>query len=111
MVKTTSEIYNSLMENAGSTGYLGNRITETTLNPVIVNGEYRAVVFVKADDKCFIVIGKTTAYDKSYKTGLAMTHNNEWYEVSKDEGNEIYKRIRATKKISKKGNEFYKFDF
>lgn len=109
MKRTTSEFYNNFVEN--TKGYIGNRITETTFDTVIVNGEYRAVIFVKVDDNCFIVIGKTSAHDKSYKTGLAMTHNNEWYEVNKSEGNEIYKKIKATQKTSKKGNVFYKFDF
>ena len=110
MTKTTSEFYNNFTENARGS-YIGNRITETTFDTVIVNGEYRAVVFVKIDDNCFIVIGKTSAYDKSYKTGLAMTHANEWYEVTKNEGNEIYKKIKATQRTSKKGNVFYRFDF
>ena len=109
MKRTTSEFYNNFVENGA--GYIGNRITETTFDTVIVNGEYRAIIFVKIDDNCFIVIGKTSAYDKSYKTGLSMTYDNEWYEVTKNEGNEIYKKIKSTQRTSKKGNIFYKFDF
>ena len=92
---------------------------ETELLSVIINGIFKTVVFVKIEDKCYIAIGETSAYDaacywkSALRTGLLLinTKTADWYEVTKDEGNAIYAKIRNTAKIAKNGHPYYKWVF
>ena len=89
---------------------------ETEILSVLINGEFKTVVFVKMAGRCFIVIGDTDAYTaamywNSYSVnGLTLIRSNEeWYETTKEEGNAIYAKIMATQKTSKNGRPYYRY--
>ena len=77
---------------------------------VLINKEFKNVIFLKLDGKCYILIGKNDRYSEACgMNGLASTIHCEWYETTKEEGNRIYKEIKNTKKISKLGTPYYRF--
>lgn len=97
---------------------IGHGVSEMEIVSVLINGEFKTVVFRKQDGKCYIIIGNSSAYD------IACYYNNysrrgyqlisgagEWYEVEKTEGNMIYKSILSSQKISKKGRPYYRWNF
>ena len=92
-------------------------IKEKEILSVIIDSQFKTIVFVKDEDRCYIAIGDTTPYEaKCYWNnasitglGLINTSTAAWYEVSKDEGNAIYAEILATKKTGKNGKPFYRW--
>lgn len=108
MIKTNPVSIESVMEHD---------IEEEALLSVIINGEFKTVVFYKLDGKYYIIIGNTSAYraacywNSASISGYALIEGTgEWYATSESENAAIYNEIISTKKISKKGKPYYKFD-
>lgn len=77
---------------------------------VLINKEFKNVIFLKLDGKYYILIGDNDRYSEVCgMSGLGSTVNTEWYETTKEEGNRIYKEIKSTQKTSKRGNLYYRF--
>ena len=89
---------------------LDHEISEMTIWSVIINGEFKNVVFLKLDGNCYILIGDNDRYSEVCgMSGLASTIHCKWYETTKEEGNTIYKKIIATKRTSKRGTPYYRW--
>lgn len=88
-------------------------VKQTTLSSVIdINGKFKTIVFIKTNDDNYVIVGETSAYRRACfgdDDGLALLNGHgEWYNVTKEEGNNIYKSIIVSKKVSAKGNVYYK---
>ena len=107
MTATTNERY----LNAVNFPYT-HKFSNTWIEDVLVNGEWKMVGFQKVDDMCFILIG--TRNWATRWTAMSLSEaicNEEWYEVTKDEGNTIYKNILGSEKVSRKGKTYYTWNF
>lgn len=77
-----------------------------TFEGVFTKNGLRDVVFVKVEDKNYIYFAT-----RSYVYGCVdHLYIEEAFEVTKEEGNEIYKEIKNSKFVSKKGKTFYKYN-
>ncbi len=95
---------------------IGHKIEEDELLSVIINGEFKTVVFCRIDEDYYMVIGNTSAYkaacywNSTSVTGLTLIEGaGEWYTTSKEENEMLYKKILATKRKNKKGRPYYRF--
>lgn len=107
MKKSSQVHYSMVMHTIIANGNGHDRIKTHEIIPVIMNGTMKAIVFVKVDDKCYIVIGDTSPYkvncyrNNKELSGLALIDGcGIWHEVEKDEGNAIYKKIIGTKTLT-----------
>ena len=96
---------------------VGHTIEESELLSVIINGEFKTIVFYKLDGKNYIIIGNTSAYNaacywnSASVTGISLIEGTgEWYETTEEESNAIYEKVAATQKTNKKGRPYYKFN-
>lgn len=112
MTPTTNERYLQAL-NEDMQNYTHKHVfSDTWLEDVLVNGEWKMVGFQKVDHLCFVLIGTRNWATRYTATSLSEAIRSEqWYEVTQLEGNEIYKKILQSKKKSKKGKIFYKWDF
>lgn len=84
------------------------------LMSVIVDGVFKTIVFQKVDDRCYIVVGETGPYRATlYRNGAvdgvtAIDAEDGWFEVTREVGNTIYKKIKATKRMTKNGRPYYR---
>lgn len=89
-----------------------------TFQNVIIHDNFHTIIFTKGiqefNNKYFIrIVGYSNEKQTSLKTGISYTSRNNWqwvYEVSKEEGNNIYKTIKNSEKTSKNNNLFYKWN-
>lgn len=95
---------------------VGHDIEEKELLSVLVNGEFKTVVFCKLDGKHYIIIGNTSAYkaicywNNASVTGYSLIEGTgDWYETTEEESEAVYQKIVATEKLNKKGRPYYKF--
>lgn len=90
-----------------------HQISETTLVDVLMDGQFKVVVFYSLDGEYYIAIGDTTPYHrKMFLNGgidglVAIRTNEKWFSVTKNEGNNLYKKLKASEQTSKKGNIYY----
>ena len=111
MKLTNNEMYIKAMDDLIST-YAKHNLDSNWIEDVLVNGEWKVVGFQKVDDNCFLLIG-TRNWATRYTAASAieaMAAGVTWYEVTKDEGNEIFKSILKSKRTSKKGKVYYTFN-
>lgn len=110
MKLTTSKYYDDAIQDDLYTR--SHDISDTWIENVIVNKEWHMVGFQKVDDKCFVLIGNRNSSTRYTAMNLHEAIINEtWYEVTKTEGNSIYKSIINSKRISKAGKEYYIYNF
>ena len=112
MKLTNNEMYTKALEE-NIRIYAKHNLDSNWIEDVLVNGEWKAVGFQKVDDNCFLLIGTRNWATKYTATNAveAMAAGETWYEVTKEEGNKIYKEILKSKKVSKKGKTYYTFNF
>ena len=88
------------------------------LNPVLIDKKFYSIQFSKGygmfDNKYFIeIICCEFSGVTSLKTGINHTNafevSRDIYELSKEDGNNIYKKIKNTETISKKSKKYYKW--
>lgn len=110
MTKTAPVHIESILEH--------NLEQEDVLLSVIINGEFKTMVFYKIDGENYIIIGDTSAYkaacywNSASVTGYSLIEGiGEWYETTEEESAAIYKKVAATQKINKKGRPYYRFSF
>ena len=92
--------------------YAKHNLDSNWIEDVLVNGEWKVIGFQKIDDNCFILVGTRNWATKYTATNAveAMAAGETWYEVTKEEGNEIFKSILKSKRTSKKGKVYYTFN-
>lgn len=111
MKQTTSEYYCKAIDDI-RTLTRTHTFSDTWIENVLVNKAWKMVGFQTIDDLCFILIGDRNWATRYTASSLTEAIRNEtWYEVTKEEGNEIYKKILKSKKINKKGKEYYIWNF
>ncbi|MCQ2543434.1 MAG: hypothetical protein MJ126_04660 [Lachnospiraceae bacterium] len=110
MKLTNSKVYDDAI-NDNLYGRIHD-ISDTWIENVLVNDEWKMVGFQKVDARCFILIGTRNWATKYTAMNLHEAICSEtWYEVDKAEGNSIYNKILKSKRTSKKGKEYYIFKF
>lgn len=112
-----SNYYTNIRNQYNGLGLKLSPIRETSISPVLVNGEFMTIAFITIktnDEKFFINIGKANAYANAVYGSDAgtviITGNGEWYETTKEEMNQLYTEIKNSRKISKKGRIYYTMD-
>lgn len=89
---------------------------------VLVNGNFKTVVFHKDLTNNYNLIAVANTYNSYYKEGISESKkdtvmklkylvNPTIYKVSKEEGNDIYRAIKCSKRVSKVGKEYYIWNF
>ena len=112
MIATTREKYENAISDIYHCTGIKHEFNDTFIEDVLVNGEWKMVGFQKVDDSCFILIGiRNWATRWTARSLNEAIRNEKWYEVTKEEGNAIFKAILKSKKRSKKGKIYYKWDF
>ena len=73
---------------------------------------FYCVGFQKVDDQCFIIIGRRNAMTRYTATSAtdAIEGLGDWYAVTREEGNRIYKYILSNKQIGKNGKEYFRWE-
>lgn len=113
MTPTTNERYWEAIEDYRNSYFTHKHdLSDNWIENVLVNGEWKMVGFQKVDEMCFILIGERNWATRYTATSLSEAIRREdWYEVTKEEGNEIFKQILKSKKTSKKGKTYYTYNF
>ena len=115
MTKTTNALYESVLTDMVCKKVKHNvdsRFIESVLIKCNGYDGFYCVGFQKVDDQCFIIIGRRnpmTRYTASTATG-AIEGTGDWYEVTKEEGNRIYKYILGTRSFAKNGSTYFRWE-
>ena len=117
MTKTTSKFYQDAFDRVreGKSNWEMENFKEEVVDSVLINGEFHLVSFLRIRDRYFIVIGTCDSYTYRFNEyrgciGVDIFQNEQWFSVTKDEGNRIYLEIMRSKKLSKKGNPYYRWN-
>ena len=115
MIKTTNTTYQAALTDMVCR-HIDHKLESRFIENVLVRGNgyngFLCVGFQKVDDQCFIIIGKrdwTTRFNAVTATD-AIDGTGDWYSVSKEEGNKLYRYIKNNKQIGKNGKEYLRWD-
>ena len=115
MTKTTNALYESVLTDMVCKQVKHN-IDSRFIESVLIKSNgydgFYCVGFQKVDDQCFIIIGRRNAMTRYTATSAtdAIEGIGDWYAVSKEEGNRIYKYILNNKQKSKNGKDYFRWD-
>lgn len=77
-----------------------HKLSNICIDNVYINGDWMSIDFQKVDNDCFIVFRTRRQEWLSRREAIMRREpmfNETWYKVTKDEGNELYKQLLASK--------------
>ena len=114
MTKSSNAIYEAALTDFVC-NHVKHNVDSRFIESVLIKSNgydgFYCVGFQKVDDQCFIIIGRRNAMTRYTATSAtdAIEGIGDWYEVTKNEGNRIYKHILGTRNYAKNGNMYFRW--